>query len=279
MQELNRESEQAAHDQNKSEITLESLRQSSQRRSLQRSISRGSSRNSSRHSFSLPFGLPTEFSVHDNALEEPEDIRPKEQAPDVPISRLAYLNKPEIPVLTVGTIAACMNGTILPIYGILISRAIKTFFEPPHELRKDSKFWALMFMTLGVASFLIYPVRTYFFSVAGSKLIQRIRSMCFEKVVNMEIGWFDEPAHSSGAIGARLSADAATVRSLVGDQLAMIVQNIATVVAALIIAFTASWQLALIILVLIPLVGINGVVHVKFLKGFSADAKVCLKAN
>ncbi|KAG8663637.1 hypothetical protein MANES_01G234500v8 [Manihot esculenta] len=274
LQEVNKESEQAPNDCSRSEISVESFRQSSQRRSLRRSISRGSSRNSSHHSLSLSFGLPTGLNGPENDLEDIEDLPSKEKYPEVPIRRLAYLNKPELPVLIVGTIAASINGTILPIYGILISKAIKTFFEPPHELRKDSKFWALMFTTLGVASFLVYPFRTYFFSVAGSKLIQRIRSMCFEKVVHMEIGWFDEPEHSSGAIGARLSADAATVRALVGDALAQLVQNIATAVAAMVIAFTASWQLALIILALIPLIGVNGVVQVKFMKGFSADAKV-----
>jgi ATP-binding cassette subfamily B (MDR/TAP) protein 1 len=131
-----------------------------------------------------------------------------------------------------------------------------------------------MFMTLGLASFLVFPTQTYLFSVAGGKLIQRIRSICFEKVVHMEVGWFDEPEHSSGVIGARLSADAATVRALVGDSLAQMVQNIASATAGLVIAFTACWQLALIILVLIPLVGLNGIIQIKFMKGFSADAKV-----
>ncbi|KAK2641886.1 hypothetical protein Ddye_023649 [Dipteronia dyeriana] len=39
----------------------------------------------------------------------------------------------------------------------------------------------------------------------------RRRSMCFEKVVYMEISWFDEAEHSSGAIGARLTTDAVVV--------------------------------------------------------------------
>jgi len=98
--------------------------------------------------------------------------------------------------------------------------------------------------------------------------------MCFEKVVNMEVSWFDEPEHSSGAIGARLSADAASVRALVGDALGLLVQNLATAIAGLLIAFLANWQLSLIILVLIPLMGLNGYIQIKFLKGFSADAKV-----
>ncbi|XLR26049.1 hypothetical protein S83_053961 [Arachis hypogaea] len=92
----------------------------------------------------------------------------------------------------------------------------------------------------------------------------------------MEVSWFDEADHSSGAIGSRLSTDATSVRALVGDALGLLVQNIATACTGLIIAFVASWQLALIIVVIAPLVGLNGYVQMKFLKGFSSDAKVRL---
>ncbi|KAF8042949.1 hypothetical protein BT93_A1322 [Corymbia citriodora subsp. variegata] len=276
LQEVNRGSEQASDDQNRSEIT-EYNRQSSQRMSYKRSISQGSSiGNSSRHSLSVSFGLPTGLNVADDTMAGPQSpaLGSTEKPPKVSLRRLARLNKPEIPVLLIGTVAAVANGVILPIFGILISSVIKTFYEPPHELRKDSKFWALMFLVLGIASFVAYPARTYLFSVAGCKLIERIRLMCFEKVVHMEVGWFDEPDHSSGAIGARLSADAASVRALVGDALAQMVQNMASAAAGLVIAFVASWQLAFIILALIPLIGVNGYVQVKFMKGFSADAKM-----
>ena len=198
-----------------------------------------------------------------------------ERLTNVPLSRLAVLNKPEIPVLVIGAIVATINGVILPIFGVLISSMIKVFFEKSHKQKKDSKFWALMFIVLGIASLVIIPARSYFFSVAGQKLIQRIRLMCFEKVVHMEVGWFDEPEHSSGALGSRLSADAAIVRALVGDALGLLVQNISSAVAGLVIAFLASWQLAFIILALLPLIGVNGYIQAKFMKGFSADAKVC----
>lgn len=275
LQEVNKELEQVASDQNKTEITMESFRQSSQRGSLLRSLSRGSSAgNSSRHSFSVSFGLPT--GIHDTTLTDPEAsaAQAPEEPPKVPISRLAGLNKPEIPVLLIGAVAATINGVILPIFGVLISSVIKVFYEPPNKQKKDSEFWAIMFMVLGIVSLLVIPGRGYFFAVAGSKLIQRIRLMCFEKVVNMEVEWFDEPEQSSGVIGARLSSDAATVRALVGDALGLLVQNIASAIAGLLIAFLASWQLALIVLVLIPLIGVNGYIQVKFMKGFSADAKM-----
>ncbi|MCI30022.1 ABC transporter B family member, partial [Trifolium medium] len=110
---------------------------------------------------------------------------------------------------------------------------ISIFYKPAHELRHDSKVWAIVFEAVAVASLLIIPCRFYFFGVAGGKLIQRIRKVCFEKVVHMNVSWFDEAEHSSGSLGARLSTDAASVRALVGDALGLLVQNISSVIAGL----------------------------------------------
>jgi len=66
------------------------------------------------------------------------------------------------------------------------------------------------------------------------------------------------------------------VKSLVGDTMALIVQNISTVIAGLVIAFTANWILAFIVLAVSPLILMQGMVQMKFLKGFSGDAKVSL---
>ncbi|XP_004304810.1 PREDICTED: ABC transporter B family member 4-like [Fragaria vesca subsp. vesca] len=273
LQELSEATEQAADYSRKSEISSESLRKISKKKSFQRSLSHDSSGagSSSHHSFKLPFGFPTGHEIVDTFTEEPGTTT-MQQSQKAPIRRLAYLNKPEIPVLVIGATAAIANGVIFPIVGLIISSAIKTLYEPPDQLKKDSKFWALMYVTLGLASLLVIPVRSYFFSVAGCKLVERIRLMCFTKVVHMEVGWFDEPR--SGEIGAKLSANAATVRCLVGDALAQVIGNIATAVAGLVIAFVACWQMAFIVLVLFPLIGVTGYMELKFIKGFSADSKM-----
>ncbi|KAL4643334.1 hypothetical protein ACB092_02G084900 [Castanea dentata] len=231
--------------------------------------------NSSHHSFSKSFGVPDAVSVQETTPAEtttPASATTK-LPPEVSLHRLAYLNKPEIPVLLLGTIAAVANGLILPVYGILLSYIIKTFYEPEEKLSKDSKFWAFAFVALGVASLLAQPSMSYLFAVAGCKLVRRIRSKCFERVVYMDVSWFDEAKHSSGALGARLSADAASMRGVVGDALALLVQNIATAIGGLVIAFTTNWQLALIILVLLPFLGARVYAQIKAMQRSNADAK------
>ncbi|CAK7350307.1 unnamed protein product, partial [Dovyalis caffra] len=245
----------------------------SQKHSIQRSISRGSS--GSRRSFSLNtigFGMPGPTNVHDDDTNQ--NIGTKEKPKQVSMKRLAYLNRPELPVLFLGTIAAAIHGVIFPVFGLLLSKAINMFYEPPNEIRKHSKFWAALYLGLGLITYAALPLQYYLFGIAGGKLIERIRSRTFERVVHQDISWFDDPTNSSGAIGARLSTDASTIRRLVGDSLSLIVQNISTVLSALIIAFAANWMLSLIIVAISPLLFVQGYIQAKFMKGFSADAKM-----
>ncbi|GAB4827247.1 ATP-binding cassette sub- B member 9 [Ancistrocladus abbreviatus] len=246
----------------------------SQRFSIKRSKSKGSS--SGRMSFSINYGIPGPIGIHEADMEDvgSADEEANKKPRNVSLKRLAYLNKPELPILLLGAVAASVHGIIFPLFGYLVSTVIKIFYEPPYELRKDSKFWALIYVAIGIVSFVAIPGQNFFFGIAGGKLIRRIRFLTFEKVVHQEISWFDHPENSSGAIGARLSIDASNVRSLVGDQLALVMQNIATVVAGLVIAFTANWILALIILAVAPFIFAQGYFQGKFMKGFSADAKL-----
>ncbi|THG06469.1 hypothetical protein TEA_011796 [Camellia sinensis var. sinensis] len=110
--------------------------------------------------------------------------------------------------LETGSIASVILGLVMTLFGVLLANIIKIFYEPAHELRKDSKFWASMFVLLGVVALLATSIRTYVFASAGCRLIKRIQLMCFEKVVHMEI-----------------------------DALALIFQNSATAIAGLVIAF------------------------------------------
>ncbi|PNY06872.1 ABC transporter B family member 9-like protein, partial [Trifolium pratense] len=220
----------------------------------------------------------------------------------VSIKRLAKLNKPEVPVLLLGSIAAAVHGVIFPMAALFLSLAVNTFYEPPEKLRKDSEFWSLLSLGLGFITLVAIPVQNYLFGIAGGKLIERIRSLTFNKVVHQEISWFDHPSNSSvsacsqphlsdldraihmwlttcshtvtgEAVCARLATDASTVRNLVGDTLALMVQNIATVTAGLVLAFTANWILSFVVLSVSSLLLIHEYIKTKFLKGFSAEAK------
>ncbi|KAH9614600.1 hypothetical protein KSS87_020848 [Heliosperma pusillum] len=258
-------------------------RSASQKLSMKRSASRGSS--GSRHSISISFSIvgPVNIQETDEGDDDYENYKNKDNAYEVEdekhrnlsLRRLAYMNKPEIPILVLGSLAASVHGIIFPMFGFMISSVIKTFYEPPHLLRKDSRKWSLVIPVYGGFGCVISrPVRP----VLGHCLRDCVSIKFFVIFMEMNVihGYQVVLVRSkiSGAIGARLATDAANVRSLVGDQLALVMQNIATLVAGLLIAFTANWMLALIVLAVAPLMFVQGYFQAKFMKGFSADAKL-----
>ncbi|CAN6363247.1 unnamed protein product [Urochloa humidicola] len=251
--------------------------QHSKIRSLSLKRSRDSIGNSSRRSFTLPSGLPGSVELLDDSDKSGNNQKPAgdDDIPrKAPMGRLASLNKPELPIILFGSVAAAVHGVLFPLFGLMISSAIKTFYEPPDRLRKDSRFWGLMCVVLGIVSIISIPVEYFLFGIAGGKLIERIRALSFQHIVHQEVAWFDDPKNSSGTLGARLSIDALNVRRLVGDNLALSVQEASTLITGFVIAMVADWKLSLIILCVIPLVGLQGYAQIKFLKGFSEDAKL-----
>ena len=95
------------------------------------------------------------------------------------------------------SVASVILGMVTPILGLLLSKAITMYQEPPEEMRKDSKFWAIVCVGIGLITFVALSLRSYLFGIAGAKLIERIRSMTiFEKVACQEISWFDDLANS-----------------------------------------------------------------------------------
>ena len=196
--------QQAGRDLNRrSSTSLKIHRKPSQ---IQRSMSRNSSiGNSSHHSLTVPFVVPVGVEIYNDDEENNTTVNKElpSQPPSPPsLSRLAAMNKAEIPALLLGCISAAISSVTVPFRGMLLASIIKSFYKPPQELKKDTRFWALMFVVLGVVSFFAYPGRTYFFAVAGARLINRVRTRTFERVVNMEVAWFDLPENSSGAVGA-----------------------------------------------------------------------------
>lgn len=174
---------------------------SSKSRSLKSTelIGRSSAGNSSRHSFTLPFGLPGSVELHegnntdDSHKEEAGDSEVSKQSP---LGRLANLNKPELPVILLGSLAAAVHGTLLPVSGIIISNAIITFFEPADKLKNGSQFWGLICVVMGIVSIISVPVEHFLFGIAGGKLIERVRALSFRNIVHQDVAWFDNPKNS-----------------------------------------------------------------------------------
>jgi ATP-binding cassette subfamily B (MDR/TAP) protein 1 len=164
--------------------------------SLEQSIVR-SSDGSSHHYVVPPVGLSGPTASLENDGEKQNENTDDKVSKKAPMSRLISLNKPETPLLLFGSLAAAIDGTILPVMGLVLASSAKTFYELPADKRqKDSIFWGLLCIGLGAIAMIARLSNSLLFAIAGGKLIERIRALTFQSIVYQEAAWFDQPTNS-----------------------------------------------------------------------------------
>ncbi|KAH9181522.1 hypothetical protein AeNC1_016502 [Aphanomyces euteiches] len=106
---------------------------------------------------------------------------------------------------------------------------------------------AYLFIVAAVVVLVASFVQTYTFRVIAEKLTSRLRKMHFEALLRQDIGFFDLPGHSTGALTTDLSIHATKVVVIAGESQARILQAFFTIAAGLLIAFfMGNWKLALV---------------------------------
>uniref|UniRef100_UPI0037E91357 ATP-dependent translocase ABCB1 n=1 Tax=Semicossyphus pulcher TaxID=241346 RepID=UPI0037E91357 len=202
------------------------------------------------------------------------DKMDEEDAPPVSFSRVMRLNIPEWPYILVGTFCAIINGALQPLFAVIFSKIITVFAEPNQEvIRERSAFFSLMFAAIGGISFVTMFLQGYCFGKSGEILTLKLRLKAFTSMMRQDLGWYDDPKNSVGALTTRLATDAAQVQGATGARMATLTQNFANMGTGVIISFVYGWELTLLILAVVPIIATAGAVEMQLLAGHAAEDK------
>uniref|UniRef100_A0A8C4NZR3 ATP-binding cassette, sub-family B (MDR/TAP), member 11a n=1 Tax=Dicentrarchus labrax TaxID=13489 RepID=A0A8C4NZR3_DICLA len=247
-----------------------------------RSFSRGSS-GSRRSSVRLrsQSKLSSNFvpdTLPDGLIISTEHDDPDEHVTPAPVARILKYNQSEWPYMLVGSLGAALNGSVNPIYAVLFSQILGTFAIPDlNEQREQINGICVLFCIVAVISFFSQFLQGFAFAKSGELLTRRLRKVGFQAMLRQEIGWFDDPRNSPGALTTRLATDASMVKGATGSQIGMIVSSLTNIGASFIIAFYFSWKLTLVIMCFLPLIGLSGVFQAKMLTGFENEDKKAME--
>ncbi|KAJ3063036.1 Multidrug resistance protein 1 [Podochytrium sp. JEL0797] len=209
--------------------------------------------------------------AEDVEKREEEKLRLKR---GLPWLRLFKMNASEWPILLLAAIMSVGNGVIFPLFSLLFSEVITVLGNPDEAQRnKDINFWSTMFVIIAAGSFIVNAVSITCFGAAGEKMTRKIREQSFEALLRQEIAYFDDEKHSTGIITGQLSEEAFQVQGLVGASMATVVQLSSSMICGLVIAFVNGWQLTLVVLCTMPLMGVAGQLQMSMMTGFGSKTK------
>ncbi|CAL8390729.1 bile salt export pump isoform X2 [Gadus morhua] len=259
--------------------------------SRERGFSRGSYNTSSRNSVrlrshtqlsnnSIPDAISGSLQLQSTGrMEEPGEEAPEQLVEPAPVLRVLRYNRPEWPYMLLGSLGAAVNGSVNPIYAILFSQILGTFaMQDLIQQREQIDGICILFCIVALVSFFSQFLQGYAFAKSGELLTRRLRRAGFQAMLRQEVGWFDDPGNSPGALTTRLATDASMVQGATGSQIGMIVNSLTNIGASFIIAFYFSWKLTLVVMCFLPLIGLSGVFQAKMLTGFATEDKKAMEA-
>ncbi|CAL4996761.1 unnamed protein product [Urochloa decumbens] len=210
-----------------------------------------------------------------NKLERVELKQPnKETVREIhPFFRLWYgLHKEDILSILFGSSAAAISGISKPLFGYFIMTIGVAYYDPDAK-RKVSKY-SLIFFGAGMVTLVSNILQHYIYGIVGEKAMKNLREALFSAVLRNELGWFEKPKNGVGFLTSRIVSDTSTVKTIISDRMAVIVQCISSILIATIVSMYVNWRMGLVSWAVMPCHFIGGLIQAKSAKGFYGDSAI-----
>ena len=197
----------------------------------------------------------------------------------VPYRRLLALARPEWRRILVGTIFLLLASAMSLAY----PQAVRMIVDG--ALAKDTggakgggagviDSAALAMIVIFALQAVAIALRYVMFTLAGERVVARLRRTLYEHVLAQEIAFFDE--RRTGELGSRLASDTTVLQNTVSVNVSMLLRNGASVIGGVALLFYTSPLLTLIMLSVVPAVALGAVIYGKRIRRLSKQAQDAL---
>lgn len=191
--------------------------------------------------------------------------------PRVPLSRLVSLAAPEARVLAVATVFLLLGSGASLAYPQAIRYLIDGALAGGGvTIDRAAVAMAVIFLIQAVA----VGLRYYLFTVAGERIVTRLREQLYRSLIEQEVAFFD--GQRTGDLLSRLASDTTTVQNTVSVNLSMVLRNLVMVLGGLALLAHASVRLTALMLLLVPPVVVGALVVGRLVSRFSRRAQDAL---
>lgn len=191
-------------------------------------------------------------SIH-HLAEEVEECK----APPTPLSKIFSFNRDKIGWFIGGMFGAFIFGSVTPVFALVYAEIFNVYSEPVEQMQSDVYFWCGMFVLMGITFFIGFFISANCLGRCGESLTMKLRFEAFKNLLRQDIAFYDDLRHGTGKLCTRFATDAPNVR-YVFTRLPVVLASFVTIIGALGIGFWYGWQLALILVVMVPLLVMGG---------------------
>jgi ABC transporter fused permease/ATP-binding protein len=189
-----------------------------------------------------------------------------------PFKRIVGLARPELVPLTWATLALLGTTALNLTYPQLV-RLIVDGVTDGGGVEVVNQY-ALVLLSLFAGTALLTAVRMYLFTVAGERIVARLRQRLYAQLVRQEIAFFDE--RRTGELTNRLSADTTVVQNTATVNVSMFLRFSITTMGAIGILAWTSWRLTLVMLALVPVAVIGAMFYGRWVRRLSRKVQDAL---
>ncbi|KAK0413800.1 hypothetical protein QR680_007001 [Steinernema hermaphroditum] len=185
-----------------------------------------------------------------------EDME-KESIMPSPISKIFVANRESWGFLALGFLGCAISGLVPPYFAYAYSQIFSIFSLPAEQLGSEAIFWSGAFIVLGILDAVGFFISATMLGRCGEAMTKKLRFEAFRNLLRQDVGFFDDKRHNTGKLCTRFATDVPNVR-YVFTRLPVVASAAVTLAGALGIAFNFGWQLALVLLAIIPLLLASG---------------------
>jgi ATP-binding cassette, subfamily B (MDR/TAP), member 1 len=153
----------------------------------------------------------------------------------------------------IGSVAAFCSGGSTPLFMYFFGRMTNNAYDDITGPKVTRSFAMLMTCT-GVLSMTLVFIKTATYQICATRLVGRLKAAYFAAVLNQDIAWHDD--HKPGELISRLTGDTRVILNGINDRFAGWIENLGMGIIGIVFAFIASWELTLLILGSLPLIGV-----------------------
>ncbi|HEX5011905.1 MAG TPA: ABC transporter transmembrane domain-containing protein [Planctomycetota bacterium] len=189
----------------------------------------------------------------------------------IPYRRLAELARPERRLIGWGTLALLIGGGAGLVYpkafGWIVDDASK---GDATVIQRD----VLVMLGVIAVQSLGIGLRMHLFTIAGERIVARLRRRLYAHVLSQEIAFFD--GRRTGELMSRLASDTTVMQTTVTINASMALRNIVLLTGSVIMMFLISVKLAGLMIGVVPLIAISAIFIAKRLQKLSRASQDAL---